>query len=229
LFNRPRHRLIATLLAALDADLLAQHRCYFGGGTAIFLKRGEYRESFDVDFLVSDSDGYRELRQLVTSSSGINALTKGPRLRQLRDVRADQYGLRTFIDAEGEAVKFEIIFEGHIGLETPSVEDQVCGIWMLAGVDAAACKLLANADRWADPSVSSRDVIDLAMLQAPADVFDAATAKASGAYGNAVVRCLNSAVNQLCDDPQRLTQAIATLHVDVPEDVLRERLIGLHR
>jgi hypothetical protein len=33
----------------------------------------------------------------------------------------------------------------------------------LAPVDLAAEKLLANADRWADDAVFSRDVIDLAM------------------------------------------------------------------
>lgn len=76
MFRRPRHRLVAELLACLDAELLAQQRCYFGGGTAIVLKNDEYRESFDVDFLVSDRDGYREVRRLVTGERGINALAK---------------------------------------------------------------------------------------------------------------------------------------------------------
>lgn len=36
---------IASVLEALDAGLLADSRCYFGGGTAIALRYGEYRES----------------------------------------------------------------------------------------------------------------------------------------------------------------------------------------
>ena len=231
LFRRHRHQLVAKLLACLDAELLAGHRCYFGGGTAIVLKRDEYRESFDVDFLVSDVDGYRELRRLVTGERGINALTNnGSELRALREVRADQYGLRTFVEVDGEAVKFEIVFEGHVELDTPSAGDQVCGVWTLASVDAVACKLLANADRWADPSVSNRDVIDLAMLQAPADVMDAAVHKAARAYGDAVVRCLNAAVDHLCgDDPQRLSRAMVALRVDTAEPVLRQRILALRR
>lgn len=233
MFRRPRHRLVAELLECLDAELLAQQRCYFGGGTAIVLKRDEYRESFDVDFLVSDRDGYRELRRLVTGERGINALTKpGCELRAMRAVRADQYGLRTFVEVGGEAVKFEIIFEGHIALDAPSGGDQVCGVWTLAVIDAAACKLLANADRWADPSVSCRDVIDLAMLQAPAAIFDDAVLKAGQAYGDAVVRCLNSAVDYLCgdgDNPSRLGRVMAELQVDVAEDVLWQRVAALRR
>jgi len=41
------------VLQALDADALASHACLFGGGTAMALRYGEYRESFDIDFLVS--------------------------------------------------------------------------------------------------------------------------------------------------------------------------------
>lgn len=230
LFRRPRHRLVEQVLTCLDAELLARHRCYFGGGTAIVLQRDEYRESLDIDFLVSDVDGYRELRRLVTGENGISALTlQHCELRALRQVRADQYGLRTFVEVDGEAVKFEIVFEGHIALEVPSADDHVCGVWTLAAVDAAACKLLANADRWADPSVWNRDVIDLAMLQAPTGVFDAAVAKAARAYGDAVVRCLNAAVDHLCadDDPQRLRRAMTALQVDVAEDFLRQRILAL--
>lgn len=39
MFSRARHQQIAELLGALDADLLRNHRCLFGGGTAIALRR----------------------------------------------------------------------------------------------------------------------------------------------------------------------------------------------
>ncbi len=71
MFERAHHRRIATMLGALDGDLLQAHHCYFGGGTAIALRYGEYRESVDVDFLVSDVAGYRELRQLVAGGVGV--------------------------------------------------------------------------------------------------------------------------------------------------------------
>ncbi|WP_255343899.1 nucleotidyl transferase AbiEii/AbiGii toxin family protein [Methylibium sp. T29-B] len=53
MFERPHHRRIATILAALDADVLVANDCLFGGGTAMALRYGEYRESVDIDFLVS--------------------------------------------------------------------------------------------------------------------------------------------------------------------------------
>lgn len=52
LYKRPHHRRIADLLDRLDGELLATNCCYFGGGTAITLRYGEFRESVDVDFLV---------------------------------------------------------------------------------------------------------------------------------------------------------------------------------
>ena len=55
MFERPHHQRIAHVLAALDADALRQHACLFGGGTCIALRYGEYRESVDIDFLVSDA------------------------------------------------------------------------------------------------------------------------------------------------------------------------------
>lgn len=63
MFNREHHQKIHQVLQVLDARFLEQHQCYFGGGTAIVLRRGEYRESVDIHFLVSDIAAYRELRK----------------------------------------------------------------------------------------------------------------------------------------------------------------------
>lgn len=41
MFERPHHQRVFEALAALDADLLAENRCLFGGGTAIALRYGE--------------------------------------------------------------------------------------------------------------------------------------------------------------------------------------------
>lgn len=68
-FQRPWHRLVWSVLESLNRGLLASTRCYFGGGTRIALEEGEYRESVDVDFLCSDRDGYRTLRNTIGHDS----------------------------------------------------------------------------------------------------------------------------------------------------------------
>jgi len=50
-FKRPEHRIIAETLGLMDRDFLTTNQCWFGGGTAIVMKFGEYRRSLDVDFL----------------------------------------------------------------------------------------------------------------------------------------------------------------------------------
>ncbi|WP_231514385.1 nucleotidyl transferase AbiEii/AbiGii toxin family protein [Mycobacterium sp. URHB0044] len=212
------------MVQALDANLLISFRCYFGGGTAIVLRYGEYRESRDIDFLVSDIDGYRQLRQLVIGPDGINALTHHP-LTQLREVRADQYGIRTLLEIDGEPIKFEIIHEGRISLDTPGGDDQVCGVATLTRLDTASSKLLANADRWADRSVFSRDLIDLAMMQPTPSILDEAVAKTDRAYGDSTVRSLHSAVAYLRDDPSRLDECMSALGMwDTPKALLWQRI-----
>ncbi|MDD2558774.1 MAG: nucleotidyl transferase AbiEii/AbiGii toxin family protein, partial [Desulfuromonas sp.] len=74
MFERPHHQRIAQVLLTLNGSLLREHNCLFGGGTAIALRYGEYRESVDIDFLVSEIDSYRQLRLLITSAQGIAAL-----------------------------------------------------------------------------------------------------------------------------------------------------------
>lgn len=44
-FAREHHTAILKALRALDGDYLMETKCYFGGGTAIVLELGEYRES----------------------------------------------------------------------------------------------------------------------------------------------------------------------------------------
>jgi hypothetical protein len=75
------------------------------------LRYGEYRESVDIDFLVSDATGYRELRQLITGTEGLNAVVRpgAQPLEMLREVRADQYGLRTVLQMDGQAIKCKAI------------------------------------------------------------------------------------------------------------------------
>jgi len=43
----------------MDAGLLDQARCYFGGGTQLVMSYGEFRESRDIGFIVSRPHGLR--------------------------------------------------------------------------------------------------------------------------------------------------------------------------
>jgi hypothetical protein len=215
LFERPRHRDVALVLQSLDATALSQRRCYFGGGTAMALRFGEYRESMDVDFVVSDLAGYRDLRQMLGDARGLLPIVReGLQVELNREVRADQYGIRTQLRSGESTIKFEIVLEARIRLAVPDDDDRVCGIQTLSRIDLAAEKLLANADRWADDSVYSRDLIDLAMMRADRRLLEAACVKAEGAYGEAVRKSLSRAVAALETRRGRLETCMTALSVD---------------
>jgi hypothetical protein len=212
LFERPHHRRIATILEALDADVLGASKCLFGGGTAMALRYGEYRESVDIDFLVSELDGYRRLRQRVTGVDGVRAITRqGCALNQTREIRADQYGIRTLLQVEEVNIKFEIVLEGRIKLEAPGPADRLCGVATLTPLDMVTSKLLANSDRWRDDAVLSRDLIDLAMMAPPKQLMRQAMAKAMGAYGDSIAADLANAVEDLRARPHRLDQCMQAM------------------
>ena len=231
MFERPHHQRIAHVLAALDGDALRLHSCLFGGGTCIALRQGEYRESVDIDFLVSDAAGYRELRQLVTGPTGLNAVVRtGARpLTMLREVRADQYGLRTVVQMDGQAIKFEIVREARITLEAAGPDDVLCGIGTLTRLDLASSKLLANADRQADDGVFSRDVIDLAMMDLHLPALRAALAKATEAYGPAVARDLARAIDRLQERQGWLERCMQVMAMTLPKAVVWQKIRALRR
>jgi len=214
LFRRLHHQQVAEVLSVLDAPLLAEHNCWFGGGTAIALANGEFRESVDIDFLVSDQPSYRELRQIV-KDQGLDALAT----RELglgRTPSVDGYGIRASVIVAGIAIKFEIIHEGRIDLDTPSPDDEICGLRILTRTDQVATKLLANDDRWTDTSTFSRDLIDLAMMNPDTIALKAGARKAVDAYGKAVGESLDNAVTYLQDRPQRLDDYIRALKIEAP-------------
>lgn len=183
MFERPHHKAIARILMALDAGLLAEAECYFGGGTAIVLALGEYRESVDVDFLCATQAGYRLVRQATFGGSLERLLKPAPGIRAMRELRADQYGLRTQIGVDDTRVKFEIVREARVALS--GAVDAALGVPVLARSDMYCEKLLANADRYADRSVLSRDIIDLSMMLSRwGPVPESAWVKAREAYGD---------------------------------------------
>lgn len=231
MFERPHHQRIAHVLGALDGDVLRRHGCLFGGGTCIALRYGEYRESVDMDFLVSDAAGFRELRGLLTGPAGLNAVVRAGAqpLTVLRELRADQYGVRTVVQMDGQAIKFEIVREARIDLNSPGPADVLCGIATLTPLDLATSKLLANADRQADDGVFSRDVIDLAMMDLRLPVLRAALARATEAYGPAVARDLAKAIDRMQERHGWLERCMQVMAISLPKAVLWQKIRALRR
>jgi hypothetical protein len=196
MFKRPHHQRIARLLAALDVDVLGRAQCFFGGGTAIVLMLGEYRESVDADFLCSSQDGYRLLREAVFHR-GLGGLFREP-VKELRELRADQYGIRTFVEVDGAPIKLELVREARIALE--GATDPALKVPTLSQSDLYAEKLLANADRGGGRATFDRDLVDLSMMIASWGPIPAsAWQKVRAAYGDTAEQALVRGAARLRD------------------------------
>jgi hypothetical protein len=229
MFTRHHHQAIAQVLHALDGELFRKHSCLFGGGTAIAMRYGEFRESVDIDFLVSSKAGYRDLRQL--TRNGLKALFRENTLpfSPIRDVRIDQYGIRSMLEVVGKRIKFEIVHEGRIELDAPGPDDTVCGIATLSPLDMATSKLLANSDRWNDDGAFNRDLIDLAMMKPARKLLEAAVAKAQSAYGNAILDDLAKAIDRIENRSSWLERCMKTMAMDMPKAVLWKHIRQLKK
>ena len=210
-FTRPRHATVERILAQLDAGFLLDAQCYFGGGTRIVMSLGEYRESDDIDLLCSSHVGYRALRSAVTQNS-LGSIAKTG-LSLAREVIADRYGVRTFIDMAGEKIKFEIIHEGRIDISGNIGEFPVPA---LEPVSCFAEKFLANADRWNDESTLNRDIVDLAFMIVGWKSADAERGRkiAVEAYGKSINDSVRKAVQKLRANKQYLKRCVAGLGVN---------------
>jgi hypothetical protein len=231
MFDRPHHQRIERVLQSLDADKLRAHACYFGGGTAIALRFGEYRESRDIDFLVSELDQYRALRLALTGVDGLGVITRAGAtpLVQAGDLRADQYGIRTRVIVDRQPIKFEIVFEARISLEKPNEADVVAAVSTLTVLDLATSKLLANADRWADDGVFGRDLIDLAMMRPSLPLLRKAVAKAEVAYGASVLRDLQRAIDRMQTREGWLERCMDAMEMRDAKAVVWQRIRALKR
>lgn len=118
MFERATHRAIAVVLEAFDLGSLERFACYFAGGTRIALEHGEFRESRDADFLCSSTERFAEARMAVRSRGYAALFTQEgrERLRLPREIRADQYGIRSPALAEDRSVRVELIREARFAL-----------------------------------------------------------------------------------------------------------------
>lgn len=209
-FRRPEHRTIAAALRLMQADFFLANKCWFAGGTAIVMNLDEYRLSLDVDFLCADGEGYRVLR-LAAIESGAGAFFGEP-VTTLRDFRTDQYGIRTVLTLEDQAIRFEIVREARIALE--GAFDSQLNVPMLSLPDMFAEKLLANADRCQDRTVAYRDAIDLGMLLTRyVEIPTVAILKATEAYGQDIERKIGWVLAKLKDETE-LRHAASVLQMD---------------
>ncbi len=230
-FKRQQHNRIAQVLHALNGRLLLENRCHFAGGTLISMRYGEYRESVDIDFLVSDSGCYRNLRQLLKGKEEIQAIVRegAMPLVQTREIRADQYGIRTMLLIDNQPIKFEIVREGRIEIAPPSAQDEICGCATLTVLDMATSKLLANSDRWNDDGVFSRDVIDLAMMRPSLALLRQAIGKAELAYGATIPRDLAKAIDALQTRHGWLERCMNVMAMELPKAQLWQKIRALKR
>lgn len=211
MYRRAHHRLVDQVLQGMNRSLLEDSSCLFGGGTCIALQLDEFRESRDIDFLCSDHAGYRNLRQEVFEH-GLKRMFS-PEVGILREPRADQYGVRAVLSVNDQPIKFEIVREGRVDVEGVQVEG--IPVPCLSRNDLYTEKLLANADRWADKSTMSRDIIDLAMMiRRWGPLPEAALRKAQEAYGEAAMKSFEQAARHMREHPDRLKECIRELAID---------------
>lgn len=231
MFERAHHQRIAEVLNGLDGALLKHNRCLFGGGTAIALLHGEYRESVDIDFLVSDLPSYRNLRQLLTAEGGVATILRQgrPAFKQIREVRADQYGIRTTLSVADQPIKLEIVLEGRIELEISTVKDVICGIATLTPMDMATSKLLANSDRWGDDGAFNRDLIDLAMMKPKQALLQQAIRKAEEPYGQSIRNDLGRAIQRLQERQGWLDRCMQSMAMTLPKALVWQHVRALRR
>ncbi len=223
MFRLSRHNDILHVLRCLDSGLFQHAECYFGGGTAIVMQLDEYRESVDIDFLCASQSGYRMLRQAAWGAGIEGLLRARAGVSELREMRADQYGIRTILQVQETKIKFEIVREARIDLR--GAADARFGVPLLARDDIYAEKLLANADRWADRAVMSRDIIDLSMMISRwGEIPNAAWAKAKEAYGDTVEDAYQKAVEGI-RNPEWLRACMEKMSMD-PE--LEAEILAVH-
>lgn len=193
------------------------------------LRYGEYRESVDIDLMCSNENGFRALRLLLDARKDLAPIQReGSNLWPLaREVRADQYGIRTIVLVDGQPIKFEIVREGRIEFELPRRADVICGISTLTPLDMAASKMLANADRWGDDGVFSRDIIDLAMMNPRLPLLRQAAAKAEQAYGRSVRDCLGRAIDRFQNRLGHAERCMEVMAMNCPKALLWQRMRGL--
>jgi Nucleotidyl transferase AbiEii toxin, Type IV TA system len=209
-FQIDHHQRIYRVLENLNHEFLSACHAYFGGGTLLALDLGEYRTSNDIDFICAVGADYRQLRNAIGNHSPQMLLKPNSGL-EINRFTTDQYGIRMSIVVDGIAIKTEIIAEARFTLDEPR-QPSWSPVECLSITDCFASKLLANADRYPDPGVHARDLIDLAFLRNQQPIPALAIEKAEAAYN--VITPLRSALTRFQADPDLRSHCYDNLAID---------------
>lgn len=209
-FQIGHHQRIYRVLENLNHEFLSECHAYFGGGTLLALDLGEYRTSNDIDFICAVGADYRQLRNALGNHSPQLLLQHNSGL-EIDRFTTDQYGIRMSIVVDGIAIKTEIIAEARFTLDEPR-QPSWSPVECLSITDCFASKLLANADRYPDPGVYARDLIDLAFLRNQQPIPALAIEKAEAAYN--VITPLRSALTRFQADPDLRSRCYDNLAID---------------
>ena len=80
MFRREHYLRIARALGLIKIENLVQCGCLFGGGTALVLQLGEYRESVDIDFLCGSIHDYGRIRRGIFDEGNTFLFREGTKL-----------------------------------------------------------------------------------------------------------------------------------------------------
>jgi len=185
---------------------------------------GEYRSSADIDFLCSDNEGWRLLRETVSSSRLGQLFVEHPVL--LREIRCDHYGIRTLVEVDQAPIKFEIISVADVQLRHARIDSLTVPV--LARSDAIAQKFMALASRGADRAFLSRDLIDLSFALAswPPEDSRKGLAIAEKAFRSWVNHGIASSLQLFTEDASYRRKCFEVMDVDITDKRL---LVGLNR
>ena len=159
IFKREHHNKIHKALNYFDTDFFQKHHIIFGGGTRIAMEIDEYRESVDIDIICPTVSAYKAARSEISANS-LGKLVK-KEFNYQREIKADRYAARTFINIDNNPIKVEIISFADYRLSSIINPD----VFPIPYLDTTSCyitKLLANADRSLQPPF--KDIIDIIVL-----------------------------------------------------------------
>jgi hypothetical protein len=225
IFRLAHHNKILTILESLNADVLEQSFAYFGGGTLIALDFEEYRWSQDVDFICPiASSGYKDLRNIVFAG-GYQSLFQNLSQIHIGRGTTDQYGIRMVVLIDNVPIRVEIIAEARFELDPPRYPEW-SPVACLSLNDCFTSKLLANADRFMDAGIESRDLIDLAVLRLHSSIPQAALEKAEKAYGTLAMNALSKSIQYFQERPEYRERCFSGLQIE-PQSQISKIMDGV--
>jgi hypothetical protein len=124
------------------------------------------------------------------------------------------------VEVLGARIKCEIVSEGRIELDSPGQHSDLVPLEMLSVTDLVAEKLLANSDRYLDTATFNRDLLDLAFMEIADLRSTPGFAKALTAYGQTLVRDLDSALGKFLADPAWIDRCARALDIEAPRAVI---------